>query len=67
MPATFGSELVLKPYAKSFRGPTLIRASLTTNEIFCKVYIKKSAIGEREMAITYAAGNSSCNKKKLNN
>jgi hypothetical protein len=41
MPDALGSELVLKLYAKSFRGPTLIRASLTRNEIFCKVHMKQ--------------------------
>jgi uracil DNA glycosylase len=42
IPVAFASALILKPYAKSFKGPTLINESLTVNEkVFCTHKDKK--------------------------
>jgi hypothetical protein len=46
-PVALGSALALKPYEKSFRGPTLINESLTMYEIFCKVQVKQISATKR--------------------
>lgn len=44
IPVAFASAFILKPYEKSFKGPTLINESLTANEKdFCSQYITSSA------------------------
>lgn len=43
IPVAFASAFILKPYEKSFKGPTLINESLTANEKdFCSQYITSS-------------------------
>jgi len=40
-PVAFASALILKPYAKSFTGPTLTSESLTANENDFCIYWKR--------------------------